>query len=63
MAKSEGKSPKQPFHFEGFETPHFTQVPDQLFDVLMTGSKPETGECLTAVQASPAPRFAAGCLG
>jgi hypothetical protein len=35
MASSEEKTAKLKFHFDGFEAPRFTQVPDQLFDVLM----------------------------
>lgn len=35
MVKPEGKAQQSKFHFDGFDTPRFTQVPDQLFDVLM----------------------------
>ena len=33
--ETEDKQPNRPFSFAGFHTPHYTQVPDQLFDELL----------------------------
>jgi hypothetical protein len=35
LPKHDKPQPNRPFHFEGFTVPHYTQVPDELFDTLM----------------------------